>query len=324
MADTAASQSAAQGIQQTQTGVQSATSTTSTVPATGTSNAAETVWVNPDGTLKEGWQENLIPEEFRSRPVYKTVGNDIKGLLKHIGHQDIAISKQGKGIFVPGADASETEKEFFYKAIGRPDKPEMYKVNIADDLKESYNDTEAIEGAKQALHKVGATQAIFDTIMQIDQERTRAALEDLKANPLPYYEELLPLVEPIYKERCEKELKTRWGDMYDARLHLANRAIVENTKDGEERELLLSRVGNDPIVADFIATIMSKSFVPGTGPNTATGTSTANAGSLDQRIEEITAKLTEQLRRTDRPRYNALLEERSKLYEARYKDSDKS
>lgn len=259
-------------------------------------------WVNADGTLKEGWQDNLVPTDFRGRKVYSAVGNDVAGLLRHIGHQDIAISKQGKGVFVPGPEASETEKDFFYKAIGRPDKAEEYKIDIPE------ADDGTVAEARNIFHRAGLTQGQVDAIIAYDKQRMEAAAKDLEENPVKYFEELLPKVEPIYKAQCEEKLRQIWGDAYDARLHLANRAIAENTKEGEERDTLTARIGNDPLVADFIATIMNKHFTDGSGVNTATG-SPAASSNIAQRIDELQRDPNYMDGRTNPARHKQVIEE---------------
>lgn len=311
------------GTNQTQTQTQGATQ-----PAAGnTSTAGNTAasvesFINADGTLKEGWQNsNLVPDDFRGRKVYGTVGNTVGDLLRHIGHQDIAISKQGKGIFVPGPEATQTEKDMFFKAIGRPDKPESYKFETPKGLEKYYEDTAIMDAAKAAFHKVGLNQDQFNAVLAFDSMRIAEAVKDMQTDPMPYFDELFPLVQPIFAAQAEKELKSKWGDQYDARLHLANRAIAENVPEGPERDQLLARIGNDPMVADFLATIMQKHFTEAAGVDTSGGTPPSPALNIDQRIQQINEQLTERLKRENRPKYDSLLEERSKLYSERYKDN---
>lgn len=277
-------------------------------------------FINPDGTLKPGWQNsNLIPEDFKGRKVYQALGEKptYSDLLKHIGHQDIAISKQGKGVFVPGPDASQAEKDFFFKSIGRPDTIDGYKWQPPQELAEHYGDTEFLAEAKSEMHKLGITPQQFAGIMALDAKRISLGLESMKADPLSHYQELLPLVEPLYKEAAESELKTKWGDQYEARKHLANRAINEFTKEGEERDIVLARVGNDPIIADLLATIMQKRFTEAGGVDT-TGGNPNVALNMSQRIEAINQQLTQQLKLTNRTKYDSLLKERSDLYARAY------
>jgi hypothetical protein len=267
-------------------------------------------WINQDGTLKEGWQNSdLVPEDFRGRPVYNAVGKNVSDLMRHIGHQDIAISKQGKGIFVPGPDSNQTEKDYFYKAIGRPDKPEDYKIDLP---KELLDETLSVE-AKSIFHKAGLTQSQVNAIIAFDKARMEVSTKDLEENPVKYFEELLPKVEPIYAAKAAEELKKRWGDAYDSRMHLANRAIEEHITNPEDKKLFLSRAGNDPLVADLLATMMQKYATAGTGPDTSVGNATM-AMNIDQRIDEMMRDPNYVDGRTNPGRHKSLVEEVNKLF----------
>jgi hypothetical protein len=307
----------------TTTAAETTSAVSAAAPATPAAQPPQESFYSPDGTLKPGWQNSdLVPQDFRGRPVYNAVGNDVASLLRHIGHQDIAISKQGKGIFVPAPDASQTEKDFFYKALGRPDKPEGYaeaiKKAIPQGMEGHYDDPEMIGNYQAVAHKLGLNPQQAATIIAFDAQRVAKAEADIKADPMTYFEELLPLVEPIYKAKCEEDLKKKWGDAYDARLHLANRAITENTKEGEERDLLLTRVGNDPVVADFIATIMNKSFTSGMSVDTSVGNSPASMN-VDQTISELMRDPNYLDGRTSPARHKYLVDEVQRLMAAKRK-----
>ena len=263
-------------------------------------------WINADGTFKDGWQDSLVPDEFKGRRVYGAF-KDVAGAMRHIGHQDIAISKQGKGIFIPDENSTDIERDEFYRALGRPDKPEDYKINI-----EGLDESVAAE-ARPVFHKIGLTQPQVDALIAFDKQRAEAAEKALEEDPEKYYEELLDKVKPIQAKRSEEELRKRWGDAYDARLHLANRAIHENTKEGEDRQALLDRVGNDPVVADFLATIMNKHFTDGSGVNTATG-SPGPSGNVDERIDEIMRHPAYMDGRTNPTLHKKLVEDVQRLY----------
>jgi hypothetical protein len=294
--------------QSTETQSQAAQTQTTQVTQTTTPET----WVNPDGTLKDGWKLNAVPQDFRGRKVYDAVGNNLEGLLKHIGNQDTLIGKQGKGIFVPSPEATETEKDMFFKAIGRPDTPQSYKLNIPDTLKDHYNDEKFMSSAKGVFHKAGLTQAQVDAVVAVDNQRIQAGIDDIKANPMDYYEELLPQVQPIYKEMFTKELQKRWGDSYQAREHLFKRAIAENTTEGDERELLLVRIEQDPLVADLLATMMNKHFTSGTGPDPSIGNS-SSALNVDQRIDELMRDPNYMDGRTNPGRHKYIVEEVQRL-----------
>ena len=263
---------------------------------------AASSWVNTDGTLREGWKNNLVPEDFRGRKVYDAVGSDVPSLLRHIGHQDGLLGRQGKGVFPPGPSATKTEIDLFYSSIGRPEKPEGYDISIPG------ADEASVTEAKAFFHSIGLTAQQASALAKWDTQRMTNASKDLENNPEKYFQELLPKVEGIYKQRCEEDLRKRWGDAYDARMHLARRAVEEFTKPGDERDLLLSRVGNDPAVVDFLATIMDKSFSGGSSVNTSTG-SPAVTSNIDQRIDEMMRDPNYMDGRTNPARHKYLVEE---------------
>jgi len=304
--------------QSAESSISSQTSETKTNIATQVeaSQAVSESYVNADGTLKEGWKDHLIPEDFRGRPVYNAVGNDVAGLLKHIGNQDIAISRQGKGVFVPGENATETEKEMFYNAIGRPETPEGYEFAVPDEQKEYYDDS-LLKLARETLYNVGLNKEQFTAVMALDAKRTELAQQEMNENPLEFYEDLMPLVNPILKQKAEDSLKTKWGDAYKMRLHYANMAITEATEEGEEREGLLERYGNDPVFADFAATMYLKHHTESNGVDTSLGHGTQSMN-IEQRIKQINSELTPDLKLTNRTRYETLLIEKNKLYNQKY------
>jgi len=275
-------------------------------------------YVNADGTFKEGWRDHVVPDDFKGRPCYDAIGNDIQSVMKHIGNQDIAISKQGKGVFVPGPEASQTEKDMFYKAIGRPDTPEGYEFTVPDDVKEYYETDEVmLTQAKAAFHEVGLTKQQFTAVMAMDAMRLKASEEAMKADPMSFYEQIMPLVQPLIVKECEDALDAKWGDAKVSRLHYANMAITECYPEGEERDAVLAKYGSDPVFADAMATMYLKSHTESNGVDTSLGNG-ATSQNLDQRIATISKELTQELKLSNRTRYEALLAEKGSLFKQKY------
>lgn len=274
-------------------------------------------FINADGTLKEGWQDAYIPDDFKNRPCYKAIPADIKGIMRHIGNQDIAISKQGKGIFVPGPDATPSEVQEFHRQLGVPDSPDKYEFVPPKELEHLYSDSELLNEAKRVMHKAGATPAVFKAMMELDVMRAAQSQKEMQENPLPYYEEILQHAQPLLKAKAESELKAKWGENYESRLQLANLAIAETVTDENEKAALLDRIGNDPLIADFLASVQLRHHTESKGIDTSIGTG-VDKRSVDQRIADIASQLTPELRRNNREKYDALLEERSRLYSTRY------
>lgn len=282
-----------------------------------TEQATPQSFVNPDGTLKEGWQQAYIPQEFINRPCYKAIKPDLKSIMAHIGNQDIAISRQGKGVFIPAADAPPAEVAAFHRALGVPDNPEGYELKVPEGMESYYQDKELLSEAKQALHKEGLTPRQFAAVMALDARRVKEFTDMIAQDPMPIYEEILPRVMELQNEKAEKELRLKWGDAYDSRLRLANLFIAENVKEEEAKQELLTQIGNNPRLADLFASAQLRHHTESSGVDMSLGTSSGFL-SIDQRIEEIENQLTPELKRKNRARFDALLEEKNRLYLQRY------
>lgn len=278
-------------------------------------------FINTDGTFNEGWRDKMIPQEVHQRNKMIFSGmNNVNDLINQIDNQALTISRQGKGVFPPGKDASEHEVKAFHKAIGVPDTPDGYTLTIPEDVKKYYQDEEALNEAKTELHTLGLTPKQFAGVMALDAMRLRQTEEAMQADPVAFYEQAAELAMPVMAQEAEKELRLKWGEAYDTRLHLANVAITENTKEGDERNQLLERIGNDPLVADFIATIQNKHYTESHGIDTSLGTGSTSKN-VQQQVEDIARQLTPTLKREDRRRYDELLATKNKLYAQMYPEN---
>ena len=289
--------------------------------ATTTTTTSTETFINPDGTFKDGWHNQFVPEEHRKNTAWlgiKSVGD----MSNQITHLQTKLTSQGKGVF-PITDKSTPEaiKEF-RTAMGIPDSPAGYKLNIPAEVKPYYPEETVIQAVNPKLHALNLTPHQYAGVMAIYAEQTKISTEAMNANPLPVYETLLEQVSPMLAKKAEADLRTKWGDAYDARLNLANRAIEENVANPEEKAEVLKLIGNNPKIADFLATVYHKHFTESSGVDTSLGTG-ATGQNLDQRINAIQNQLTDELYRKDRVKYNALLEEKSKLYSQKYPDKEK-
>jgi hypothetical protein len=269
-------------------------------------------YIGDDGTFKEGWQEKYVPQEYRHLTQVFSGIKTPADMAKMIGNQNATISRQGKGIFPPGEHANEFEIAEFNRAIGVPESPEGYTLTIPDEVKQYYQDEELIAEAKTSLHKLGLTPKQFAGVMALDAQRMQKAEEAMKSDPLAFYEEALELAMPIMREQAEKELRLKWGEAFDARLQLANAAITENTEEGDERDQLLERIGNDPLVADFIATIQNKHHTESHGIDTSLG-SGSKYMNVDQQIQAMMKDPNYMDGKTNPAEHKRLVEEVNRL-----------
>jgi hypothetical protein len=179
-------------------------------------------------------------------------------------------------------------------------------------MEATFENPEAMSEMTTAMHKAGATPQVVATAVGIYANQVARAQAELDANPMPFFEEILPKVQPLFKAAMEAELQKRWGDSYQSRKTLFQRAIAENTPEGEERDLLLVNCERDPLFVDLLATIMNKSFTSGMGPDTSSG-SPAGAQNIDQRIDELMHDPNYADGRTNAGRHKYLVDEVQRL-----------
>jgi hypothetical protein len=273
----------------------------SQTPATSTGNET---YIDPaTGALKPGWVDQYVPQDQRDRKVWATV-TDLKSMTKTLATLDMVVGKQGKGIFPPTEKSTPTEVESFYKALGRPDKPEDYKFETPKGLEEYY-DNPMVAEAKTELHKAGLTQAQMDVVMQLDARRLQASLDAASK------------ADGVARDQAVAELKSKWGQDYDKRLLLANKMIAENVSE-QDKPALLARVGNDPVVADFLASIAGK-FVE--AKLISVDDNTLGGRSIDSQITELESTpgfIDGSLKARNPKEHARIMSERDRLYQAKY------
>lgn len=218
------------------------TETTEVVtPDSTTTETTETEsFINADLTLKEGWENVLVPEAQRGKGVYKMV-KSVQDAFNMLGNQATMIGKQGKVYAAPDKDAKPEEQAAFYRSLGVPDKPGDYKFEVPKGMEAHYQ-TPEVKAVLERFHKARLTPEQVQTVIAADAE-----LQGRFAEQLSKQSEAERLA-------GENELKQRWGAAYTERLHIANRVIAENVSE-KDREAVLAAIGNNPWVADFLANI---------------------------------------------------------------------
>jgi hypothetical protein len=258
--------------------------------------AQPTFLVGSDGKFIDGWQKHL-PEEIRDEPtlkIYPDLASAMKGLVstkKMVGANKVAI---------PSKDATQADWDAFYEAAGRPKAQNEYKWNTRDELKDSI-DGKLLETVAEKFHKSGYNQKQVDAAYEVYQDMIIEGQKQLEAQKA---QELA---------NAETTLKEKWGTAYEQRLHLANRMIAENA--GENQEALLGMVGNNPVVADFLANIAKKFMehkVPIGDAITDTGMTPKEAEAA--MIEKIQERGSDpQLKYSNKAKYDRLTKEINEL-----------
>jgi len=230
-------------------------------------------YIDNDGTLKDGYLE-LVPEDMRHDLVYKKV-SDFKGVLRQLGQLDRTVGK--KGVIIPDPKtATPSDIDAFHRALGRPDKSDDYKLDFPEEFKDFY-DPETIKQFKEIGFKRGFDQEDMQAIMALKMEMDKRDIEWMEQDQIKE------------KADCEAALRDKWGTNYDVRLHLANYMIDKNAIPGEQKDKLLEKIGNEPLVGDFLATIARK-FVESGSIADVEMTSAMTKGEAESKMKE---KITE-------------------------------
>ena len=271
-------------------------------------------FIDTDGSFKEGWQNGLVDEASRSQGIYNRV-SDIKGLLQVVGEQEKTLSK--KGIVPLSEKPSPGELSAYRAAMGVPETVDGYGFKPPEGLEQYYSDPVVQQSLKE-LHEANLTPKQLQTVMAADQRRlgliAQAQQDALQEKSL----------------KAEMAIDKLFGSEKDTHLRTANLAIKEITKSWtpEEREALFGTESdpkgiNLPEHSDLKPMLFKMLSEIGGYFKEDGGLQIgqiADSDSLDNQIGAITAQLSETLQRTDRKKYNELIEQRDALYKKRYPD----
>ena len=222
---------------------QAAAVTTTGVTVAATTEAPEG-FVGTDGVFVEDWQSKLLDESLHGDETLKTLKN-VESLAKSYVHvrKQVPLDK----VAIPGVNATDEERGAFHEALGRPKTAEEYVMDVPEELAEHFSEDLINEG-RQLLFETGQNPQNAAKFWEFETKRaiaTNKALDDFEAQE---------------QSEAETALRNKWGTAYDENLHLVNRMISENAKEGEERDYLIAEYGNDSKLAGFLGN-MAKKFV---------------------------------------------------------------
>lgn len=128
------------------------------------------------------------------------------------------IGKRPAGI--PSNDASDAEWDNFYKAVGRPDKPE-YTFNDPEGLPEGFDTASYKQAANEILFAAGLNQKQADKVYKAFLANEIKGAAALKEQAAAKQKELDAEFEALSKEH--------FGDKYDAYVETMNKAVSQYT-----------------------------------------------------------------------------------------------
>jgi hypothetical protein len=119
-----------------------------------------------------------------------------------------------KGVLIPGENATDEDRNVFFKALGRPDKPEDYGFKKPENLPTgvSYNEDRVNKFAK-VFHELGVSKT---TAQKLLDTYNNDIIEEV-ANQQKMVDE--------FKANSVKELKKEWGSNFEKNISKANAAV---------------------------------------------------------------------------------------------------
>ena len=260
----------------------------------------ETVSTEFDGNLGDGWMEKYgVAEDLRGDQTLQTTKH-IGALASQLVNAQKMIGKNTTSI--PNEDSPQTEWDAFHDNF-RPATAGDYTFDHAEGIGEI---DEALETQmKDFFHAEGLRKSTVDKLVALDDTRImgmRQALADAQDKKLA---------------DAETALKTQWGSAYDERLHLANRMVNDNTTD-ETKQQILDEMGNNPVIANFLADIASKFVEHKIIDATITQNTPIDALAKADELRNTPGYISGELANTSPSRYKQITLEISALMEEAY------
>jgi len=235
---------------------------------------------NPDpGEADTAWLQN-IDEEYRSDPALKVFKN-ATGLAKSYINAQKMIGQ--KGIIKPGKDASDEEWSAFYNHF-RGDDFEKYEVNKG----ESKVDDEYFADFKKAAYDAGLSPKQAESLFNHNEKKIGEAQQKFQEKMAEHQNAQI------------ESLKGEWGNDFDARLRIANQAMVDISEEaGIDMVKHLKEIGmqNDVTLIKFLYQAGKATLEDGT-------TTTHPQGSMGMAVEEAEAKYNAYMSDYDGPYHN--------------------
>lgn len=255
-----------------------------------------------------------IPEEFTKDPNV-TKYKDVTEFLK--GHSNLAKLVGAKGVILPKEGAAPEEVEKFYNALGRPEKPEGYKIEVPQGLHKSIEiNEESVKGYQLLAHKHGLTQKQADGLNKdwlAVQNRIAQENERLETEAA---------------QKAETALRAEWGGKFEANRDRIAAAILK--AGGEEALNAMGGVqglgNNIPVMRAFgnIVALLSEDsintlkFDNGGSGNTGAGNGNETPEQALAKISAMNSDPNAAFMNEKHPDHKAALKERDRLYRIAY------
>ncbi len=207
---------------------------------------------NAEGGFTENWTQSLTDtalhdnETLKSAKSVEALATMTVNAQKMVGADKIAI---------PNEASSEEEWATFHKAGGRPETAGDYNFGRPEELPEEYYNQERATAAQELMHKLGLSKKQADELFAFNNNTVIAQLKTQSQD------------DTLAMQKLTDGLVADWGNAYEQKKHLGNKAIEEGTAGNAEfKERLTQKFGNDPDFVRFAANLGSK-FSEGGSPD---------------------------------------------------------
>ena len=165
-----------------------------------------------DGTLTSDWLSRLnVSDEIKADKNLQGI-TDINQLAEQFSNAQKLIGKKTINK-IPGQDATEEERQSFFRELGVPDNPEKYELNTESVPEGAELDENLLNNFKDTAHKLNMTPDQAQGLMDWFHQQTGQSLQDAQQQ------------NEQQKQEAMQALKQEWGRDFDKNLQVANRLV---------------------------------------------------------------------------------------------------
>lgn len=188
---------------------------------------------------------SIIPESFRSDKGFEKY-KDADSFFK--GHLELASKVGMQSLPVPQDGWTDAQWGDFFNKLGRPEKPDDYKLERPQLPEGQKWDDDLEKWFKEKAHSAGLSQKMADKLFR---EYTQFSTERL--SKLESAEKQQKETEESRIQQGISALQKEWGDQWTAKVDGANLAVKHLGGDELAKFLNESGVGNEPVMIKFFA-----------------------------------------------------------------------
>lgn len=230
--------------------------------------------VAPDAGTTPAAPAADAPPTWTANPSLTKFGGDPEKLAT--SYLELEKSFSGR-VKLPGEKATEEEWGAFHKALGRPEKPDDYKIDLPAMPEGLPQNGELLKTFLPVFHAAGLTQK---QVQQIATKYAEAELAEYQTRKTQ---------EGTIRQENLAELEQAWGATYKQQMALGDKAVQE-WGDADLRELLQHPViGTEPALRRFLAKIGQLGLEGKYYDADAVGAAMQSPAELDTRIAAIKA-----------------------------------